>query len=209
MENLLLSNILDIAIIITCVCIVARACFVYPKVLSLRILVLAFSLSIILLTAVVDLVSTNMEEVATHTDWFLYIGSLIAFACILLSLANDSEEHLRRLVGGQVFASILLLCLLLFSFTLPAFPEGIVRGILGGTRFLVCISIGFYYIAGWMKRQTRFGLLMSASFLLLAIGYLMDTQQYFVPLYAAFFDGTGDVSRLFGFLALLGGVLIG
>lgn len=209
MENLFLSNILDAAIIVTCLCIVARACFVYPKVLSLRILVLGFSLGIILLTAAVDLVSTNMEEIATHTDWFLYVGSLTGFLCILLSLVNDSEEYLRRLLGGQVFATVLLLCILLFSFALPIFPGGILRGILGGTRFLVCISISFYYISGFMKRQTRFGLLMSSSFLLLAIGYLMDTQQYFVPLYAGFFDGTGDICRLFGFLALLGAVLIG
>jgi len=209
MENLLLSNILDVATVIVCLCITARACFVYPKVLSLRILVLGFSLGIILLTAVVDLASTNIENISAHIDWFLYLGQMTAFACILLSLANDAEEYLRRLVGGQVFASILLLCLLLFSFTLPDFPGGIFRGIVGGARFLACIGIAFYYIVGFMKRQTRFSGLMSASFLFLAIGYLMDTQQYFVPLYATFFDGAGDVCRLIGFLALLGAVVVG
>jgi len=209
MNNLLLSNTLDATTILVCLFITARVCFVYPKVLSLRILVLGLALGTITLTAIADLVSTNVASAAAHLEWFLYIGQMAAFLYILLSLVNDSEAYLHRLVRSQVLVAILLVCLLLFSFTLPPFPGNIIREILGMARFVACIGIGFYYIFGLMKRQTRFSLLMAVSFLALAIGYQMDVQQYFVPLYTELFDSAGDISRLLGFLALLGAILVG
>lgn len=206
MNDLLLSNILDVITILVCLFITARVCFVYPKVLSLRLLVLGLSMGIITITAGVDLISTNITNITAHTDWFLYIGQAVAFLCILLSLTTDSDIYLQNLVRIQIFASILLLCLLLFSFTLSDLPD-IVRDIVGSTRFIICVGISFYYISGFMKRQTRFSFLMAASFLALAIGYLMDLQQYLVPLYAEPFDAVGDICRLLGFLSLLGAVL--
>lgn len=207
MNGLLLSNLLDVTTILVCLFITVRVCFVYPKILSLRLLVLGLSMGIVTITAGVDLMSSNTTTIATHTDWFLYIGQAVAFLCILLSMTSDSDVYLQNLMRIQVFASILLLCLLLFSFALPEIPGAITRNIIGAPRFIICLGISFYYISGFMKRQTRFSFLMSASFLALAIGYLLDLQQYLIPLYAEPFDAVGDICRLLGFLLLLGAVL--
>jgi hypothetical protein len=209
MNNLLLSNILDVTTTFVCLFIVVRVCLVYPTVRSPRLLALGISMGIITITAIVDLIASNDTALAAHIDWFLYIGQAVALLFILLSMTSGSDSYLQKLILFQAFASILLVCLLLLSFALPDLPDVVTREIIGSTRFILCIGICFYYISGFVQKQTRFGFLMSACFLFLSIGFLMDLQQYLVPHYAELFDALGDIGRLFGFLALLGAVLAG
>jgi len=53
-----------------------------------------------------------------------------------------------------------------------------------------------------MNKQTRFSLLMSIAFMLIAFGYLMIAQQYFVA-NADLFDNIGDITRMLGLCVLL------
>jgi hypothetical protein len=208
MNNLFLSNILDVAMLAICIFIVIRVFYVYPAVRSQRILILGLSMGIITFTAIADLISSNIPNVI-HVEWFLYFGQAIALLFIFLSLPRDSESYLQKVVLIQTFASILLICLALLSFVLPDIPNDLTREVLGSIRFLICIGICFYYISGYLQKQSRFGLLMFSCFLLLGIGFLLDVQQYLAPQHAELFDALGDIGRLLGFLSLLGAVVIG
>jgi hypothetical protein len=208
MNNLFLSNILDVTMLAICIFIVVRVFYVYPTVRSQRILILGLSMGIITFTAIADLISSNIAS-AAHVEWFLYFGQTIALLFIFLSLPRDSESYLQKVILIQTFASILLICLALLSFVLPDIPNNLTRDILGSIRFLICIGICFYYISGLLQKQSRFGLLMFSCFLLLGIGFLLDVQQYLAPQHAELFDALGDIGRLLGFLSLLGAVVIG
>ncbi len=208
MNNLFLSNILDVTMLAICIFIAVRVFYVYPTVRSQRILILGLSMGIITFTAIADLISSNLPS-ATHVEWFLYFGQAIALLFIFLSLPRDSEGYLQKVILIQTFASILLICLALLSFVLPDIPNDLTREILGSIRFLICIGICFYYISGFLQKQSRFGLLMFLCFLLLGIGFLLDVQQYLAPQHAELFDALGDIGRLLGFLSLLAAVVIG
>ncbi len=208
MNNLFLSNILDVTMLAICIFIAVRVFYVYPTVRSQRILILGLSMGIITFTAIADLISSNLPS-ATHVEWFLYFGQAIALLFIFLSLPRDSEGYLQKVILIQTFASILLICLALLSFVLPDIPNDLIREILGSIRFLICIGICFYYISGFLQKQSRFGLLMFLCFLLLGIGFLLDVQQYLAPQHAELFDALGDIGRLLGFLSLLAAVVIG
>jgi len=209
MDRLLLSNMLDVITALVCLFITIRVFLVYPNVRSPRLLVLGLSMGILTLGAIADLVSSNLASLEAHTDWFLYLGETAALLCILLSLVSDANAYLERLIRVQVFATVLLVGLLLISIVLPDIPNVGVREIVGSTRYIVCTGISFFYITGFMKKQSRFGILMALCFLLLAAGYLMDMQQYIMPVREALFDSVGDFSRLAGWLTLLIAVLIG
>ncbi len=208
MNNLFLSNILDVTMLAICIFIAVRVFYVYPTVRSQRILILGLSMGIITFTAIADLISSNLPS-AAHVEWFLYFGQAIALLFIFLSLPRDSEGYLQKVILIQTFASILLICLALLSFVLPDIPNDLTREILGSIRFLICIGICFYYISGFLQKQSRFGLLMFLCFLLLGIGFLLDVQQYLAPQHAELFDALGDIGRLLGFLSLLAAVVIG
>ena len=207
MNNLLLSNILDVTTIFVCLFTTVRVGMVYPYVRSPRLLTLGISMGILTIVAIADLIDSNLITIATGSDWFIYSGQIAAFLCILLSITSTSDAYLSGLIRFQVFACVILLCLLLSTFALPDVTDQRLHTLLGSPRFLLCAGISFYYLVGFIKKQTRFSLLMSASFLLLVVGYLLDVQQHIVPLYAELLDALGDVSRLLGFLSLLAAVL--
>jgi hypothetical protein len=209
MINLLLSNILDVITIIVCLFITIRVGMVYPNVRSPRLLVLGLSMVVVTLCSVADIISSNITTLQAHTDWFLYIGVTVAMACILLSLLSDSNVYLERLIRIQVVATVLLLGLLLVSLALPDIPDGAAREILGSLRYVACTGISLVYITGFLRKQTRFGFLMSICFLLLAAGFLLDMQQYIIVSRAELFDSSGDICRLFGWILLLVAVLVG
>lgn len=209
MDPLILSNVLDVGIIFVCALTFVRVCMVYPKVRSPRLIVLALVTVILTLGSAVDLISTNVEGLLAQTDWFIYISQAVALFGLWFSLVGNSEERLRRLVLSMVFALIILICLLVVSPALPELSNVTVRSALGSLRFIACIGIACSYIAGFIQKHSRFGFLMATCFLLLMIGYLLDSQQYLLPNYETLFDVSGDVFRLGAYAALFLGVVIG
>ncbi len=203
-----IPNILSVTLFSVSLIISIRSFYAYFQIYSQRVFILGLSMGIISLTAIADFFSGNITAITLNTDWFLYIGQAISLLFIFLSFLRSSEEYLQRLMRLHVLVSALLIGLLLLSASLPVFPNTIMQAILSGSRGAICFGIFYYYVSIFTAKPTRFALLMSTSFLLLAFGYLMIFQQYFVP-NASFLDNIGDVIRVFGLVVLLIAVFIG
>ncbi len=132
----------------------------------------------------------------------------MSFLFIFLSLIRNSEGYFRGLTRLQILASVVLIGLLLFSPTLPAFPDTILKTIVSGSRCVLCFAIFYAYASAFMTKQTRFGLLMTLAFALLGFGYLMIVQQYFA-LSGSIYDNAGDIIRVFGLVSLFVAVVAG
>jgi hypothetical protein len=205
-----IPNLLAISLFLVALFIAFRAFYIYRQTRNPRLFVLGMSMGVIALTAAADFTSSNLTNVTLNTDWFLYIGQAVSLLFIFLSLLRSSEGYLRRLMVWHVCLSALLLGLLLLSPALPNFPNTIVRAVLSGSRFVFCFGILFCYVEAFQKKATRFSFLMGLSFLLLAFGYLMIFQQYFVAVSnGQHFDNIGDIIRIFGLTTLLAAVLAG
>jgi hypothetical protein len=204
MSATFIPNLLAILLFVVCAFISARAFYTYAQSQSPRLFILGLSMIILALTAAADFASSNITAVALNTDWFLYIGQAISWLFILLSFVRSSDSYFQKLMRVHVVASILALCLLFLSPTLPDFPNTLVRALLSGSRCVICFGILFYYISAFLSKQTRFSLLMSVAFLLLSFGYLLILEQYFAAgPNPSIFDNAGDVTRMVGFVTLL------
>lgn len=204
----LIPNILAVSLFITAVFIALRAFYIYTRSRSPRLFILGLSMGIISLTAAADFFSSNITSISLNTDWFLYIGQAASLLFIFLSFLRDTDMYFRNLMRWQIFVSVLLIGLLILSPTLPSFPNTIIRAILSGSRCIICFGIFFFYISAFMTKQTRFGLLMGISFMLLAFGYLLIFQQYFVT-DSILLDDMGDITRMAGLVTLLTAVIGG
>jgi hypothetical protein len=210
MDSNLIPNILAVVLFLIALFISVRAFYAYAHSQNPRLFILGLAMGVIALTAAADFVSGNLPNLALNTDWFLYIGQAVSFLFILLSFVRSSEDYLNQLMRVHVFASILAVCLLFLSPTLPDFPNIFLRALLSGSRCLLCFGISFYYISAFLSKQTRFSALMSTAFLLLSFGYLLIFQQYLASgPHQALFDNVGDMIRVVGLLALLAAILIG
>jgi hypothetical protein len=203
-----IPNLLAIALFFVALLISIRAFYTYFQVYSQRVFILGLSMGIIALTAAADFFSGNVTSITLNTDWFLYIGQAVSLLFIFLSFLRASEEYLQRLMGIHILVSALLIGLLLLSASLPAFPNTFVRALLSGSRCAICFSIFYYYVSTFTAKPTRFSFLMSGAFLLLAFGYLMVFQQYFVH-DATLLDNIGDLIRVIGLGFLLVAVFAG
>jgi hypothetical protein len=197
----LVQNLLAVVLCFVTLFVAVRAIHIYTQTYSPRLFILGVSMSMLALTAAADFYSSNVENITLNTDWFLFIGQSVSLLFILLSFFNNTDKYFQVLMRLQILVSVLLLGLLLLSPTLPDFPAGI-QPLLSGSRGLFCFGIFAFYMSAFTKKQTRFSLLMSISFLLLAFGYLIIANKYFVP-DAALFDNAGDITRMSGLIVLL------
>lgn len=204
----LIPNLLSVSLFVIALFISLRAFSIYTQSRAPRIFVLGMSMGIIALTALADFISGNITNIALNTDWFLYIGQAASLLFIFLSLVNNSDGYLRELMRVQTLVSALLIGLLLLSPTLPLFSNVAIKAIFSGSRGIICFFIFYAYISAFMKKQARFSLWMSIAFILLAFGYLMIVQQYFISS-GATFDNIGDILRMIGLLSLLIAVIGG
>jgi hypothetical protein len=204
----LIPNLLALFLFCIALFISMRSFHIYTQTHAPRLFALGLSMGTIALTALADFVSSNITGVTLNTDWFLYIGQALSLLFILLSLFNNTDEYFQRLMRTHVLIAALLIGLLLLSPTLPAFSNTALKTILSGSRSILCFGIFYAYVSAYMRKQTQFSLLMSVSFALLAFGYLMIIQQYFIAS-GTLFDNLGDILRMIGLLTLLVAVLGG
>lgn len=202
----LVQNLLAVVLCLIALFVSIRALSIYTQTHSPRLFILGISMGILALTAAADFYSSNVANITLNTDWFLYIGQSVSLLFILLSFLNNSDGYFQLLMRLQILASALLIGLLLLSPTLPGFPHTVIQALLSGSRGVICFGIFFFYISAFMSKRARFSLLMGIAFLLLAFGYIVLVQQYFVP-NATSFDSVGDVIRMFGLIVLLIAIL--
>ena len=183
-----------------------RALYVYSHILSPRLFILGLSMSIISLTSIVDLLG-RITPIIVHTDWFVFIGQGVALLFIMLSIFNNSDVYAQRLMRIQILLSVLLVGLCFLSFTLPALTDVPAEVLLTGIPALICFGIFYAYISAFLKKQTRFSLLMSIAFILIGLAYLMTQQFLFSD--NSVLDITSDILNMLGLLSLLAAVFAG
>lgn len=202
------QNTLAAVLFLVTLSISIRAFIIYTKTDSPRVLSLAIAMGVIALTALADFLSSNMTGITLHTDWFLYLGQAASFLFIALSLLRNTNNYFRVLIRAQILTTALLIGLVLLSPTLPDLPFLALRVILSGARIVCCLAIFYFYISAYMAKHTRFSLMMSISFVLLAFGYLVLIQKYFSAS-GDILDHTGDFIRIAGLIVLFIATLIG
>ncbi len=200
-ENLV-QNVLAIVLTLVSFFVSMRAFYVYSQTRNSRIFILALSMGVIALTGAADFASSNVTVITLNTDWFLYIGQATSFLFILLGFLFKTDASLGRLMRAHVLISSLIVGLLLLSPTLPPLPCTVLEVSLSGSRIIMCFAIFFFYISAFMAKGTRFSLLMSIAFFLLAFGYLLIAEKYAVS-DSALFDQMGDIVRMVGLVVLL------
>ncbi len=208
LDDNLIANILSITLFFASLFISLRAFSLYMQARTPRLLVLGLSMGIIALTAIASYIGDNVTTITFNVKWFQYIAQTISFLFILLSLLRSTKDYQRRIVRWQIIASLLLLLLLVLTPFLPAdFPDPkVTKTLLSGSRAVICLIIFFYYWITFTTKETRFSFLMSATFLLISIGYWMAIPKYFGPGMEQV-DQMGDIVRTCGLLILLIAVL--
>ena len=207
MDSRLIPNLIDVSLCLVALFISVRSFDVYAQFRQLRLFILGLSMVIVSLSAAADFTASYVRAIALHTDWFLYIGQAVGFLFILLSLLQSSDTYLRALMRLNILAFPFLLLLLLLSPVLPDIPNTLTRALLGGARCLICFMIFFAYFSAFTSKPTRFSLLMSASFFLLSVGYLMTLEHSFAPSLTQYlFNDLGDITGVIGLVALVAAV---
>ena len=207
MDPNLIPDILAISLFLATVFTSVRAFYLYAQARNPRLFILGLSMAVISLTAADNFV-TNIVSLPYHTYWFLYNGQTVSYCFIWASFFRSSDEYLQRLTRWHILASLLVMGLLLLSPVLPDYPNNITRAIASGSRGIPCFGIFLCYLAAFMSKETRFSLLMSLAFLLLAFGPWIIIGKYFFS-YPDLLDITGDVIRMVGLGSLLAAVLGG
>ena len=197
------ANIRAIAVVIITLLIMLRAFQVYYQTRSTRLFILGFTMIMIALTTTADTIGDNISF-RLNSYWFNYFGQTTNDAFFFLSLLSSSEKYLRILVRWQIALSALLFILLFAGPALPhAFPTlGLLRAIFSSGRALPCFLICLYYCAAFVKKETRFSLLMGAGFMIIGLGYYMIFPRYVNPP-SYDIQTTGDILRIIGNATLL------
>jgi apolipoprotein N-acyltransferase len=207
MDPNLIPNILAGSLFSVALFIAIRAFYIYYQSHSPRIFILALSMMLIALTALDNFI-VNIITVPFNTYWFLYIGQIVGYLFILLSFCWSADEALRKLMRWHILFTCLLIVVWIASPLLPSFPNVVIRAALSGIRAALCFCIFFFYVLNFMKKESRFTLLMSIAFILLTVGQWLVFQKYFVP-DGQIIDNVGDITRLVGQTVLLIAVIIG
>lgn len=202
-----IPNILAGSLCVLALFISIRAFSIYFQTRSPRIFILALSMLLIAFTAA-DNFFVNVVTVPYNTYWFLYIGQVIGYLFIFLSFFWSAEGTLQKLMRWQIIFTVLMLLVWILSPVLPQFPNVGVRATLSGLRALICLGIFFFYVSAFMKKETRFSLLMAITFILLTVGQWLVFQKYFVAS-GDIIDNIGDITRLVGQVVFLVAVIIG
>jgi hypothetical protein len=201
----LVANILSLTLFSVALLITTRAfylCFQNVEGHNYRLFILGMAMGIFVLTALASFADDNIANLPVNVNWFKYTAQSVAFLFVCLSLASNSTRYLYRLMLWHIAVSILLFVLL--TPLLPAdFPNpAVTKMILGGSRSLICLVIFFFYVTAFMRKETRFSLLMSGSFLLMFTGYLLNMPKY-LDAHLTLLDNVGDGVRIFGLIVLL------
>lgn len=211
MDQNVVANTLSLTLFSIALVISLRAfllCFQSFQERSYRLFILALSMGFISLTAIASYASDNISSLPLNVDWFKYTSQTVCFLFICLSLFSNSDRYLRSVMYWHLAASVLLL-VLLAPFMPAKIPDpAVTKTLLGGSRAIICFVIFFCYVYAFMTKETRFSLLMSGAFLLLAIGYVLNVPKYVDP-HLTLLDHIGDEVRIGGLLTLLGAIFAG
>ncbi len=196
-------NLFESILLIVSSLIAVRALSLYGQIRGERLFILGLAMSIIALTSIVGLIGDNaLFGVHASTNWFKYIGQTISFLFVFLSTIRSTNSYLYQLMRWHIAVSSLLLLLLLLVPIFPPFPDPTTEAIVSGSRGVICFFIFYCYMSLFMGKETRYALLMSLAFSLLAFGYILILPPLFIS-HQDILSDTGNVLRIIGLSVLL------
>src|SRR6266568_9180363 len=163
---------------------------------------LGLSMGVIALGGIVGLISDIFLGGAFNTFWFRYIGQTVSYLFIFLSTLRGSEPYRRGLKRWHVFATGLLMVLLLLTPVIPTHPSATVQTVLSGSRALVCFIIFLRYVSIFFTKETRFGFLMGSAFFWITWGIVIYSLKFTTP-DPLLLDYVGASVRIAGLAILL------
>jgi hypothetical protein len=163
---------------------------------------LGLSMGVIALGGFVGLISDIFLAGAFNTFWFRYIGQTVGYLFIFLSTLRGSERYRRGLKRWHVFATGLLMVLLLLTPVIPTHPDATLQTVMSGSRALVCFIIFFRYVSLFFTKETRFSFLMGFAFFCISWGILIYSLKFTLP-NPLLLDYVGDSVRIAGLTVLL------
>ncbi len=205
------TQITDILLIIQAVItlfISLRAFSLYARTRDDMLFSLGLSMGVIALGGFVGLISDIFLAGAFNTFWFRYIGQTVGYLFIFLSTLRGSERYRRRLKGWHVFATGLLMVLLLLTPVIPTHPSATVQTVLSGSRAVVCFVIFWRYVSLFFSKETRFSFLMGFAFFLITWGIVIYSLKFTMP-NPLLLDYVGDSVRIAGLAILLAAFFLG
>lgn len=205
------TQITDILLIIQAMItlfISLRAFSLYARTRDNMLFSLGLSMGVIALGGFVGLISDIFLNGAFNTFWFRYIGQTVGYFFIFLSTLRGSERYRRRLKGWHVFATGLLMVLLLLTPVIPTHPSATVQTVLSGSRAVVCFVIFWRYVSIFFTKETRFSFLMGFAFFLITWGIVIYSLKFTMP-NPLLLDYIGDSVRIAGLGILLAAFFLG
>ncbi len=205
------TQITDLLLVIQAVItlfISLRAFSLYARTGSDMLFSLGLSMGVIASGGIIGLISDIYLNGAFNTFWFRYIGQTVSYLFIFLSTLRGSEPYRRGLKRWHVFATGLLMVLLLLTPVIPTHPSATVQTVLSGSRALVCFIIFFHYVSIIFTKETRFGFLMGFAFFCISWGLVIYSLKFTVP-DPLLLDYIGDSVRIVGLTTLLAAFFLG
>ena len=185
-----------------------RAFSLYARTRDNMLFSLGLSMGVIALGGFVGLVSDIYLNGAFNTFWFRYIGQTVGYLFIFLSTLRGSERYRRGLKSWHVFATGLLMVLLLLTPVIPTHPSATVQTVLSGSRALVCFVIFWRYVSIFFTKETRFSFLMGFAFFWITWGIVIYSLKFTMP-NPLLLDYVGDSVRIAGLAILLAAFFLG
>ena len=190
--------------------IAIRAFYLYFQTRSAILFTLGLSMGVIAIGGIAGLIGDILLKGSFNTFWFRYIGQTVSYFFIFLSIliVGRSAKNVRDLRSWHLFATALLLILLLMTPLIPVNPGVMITELLSGSRSVVCLAIFFSYFAIFCSKETRFSFLMALAFLLISVGIAVYTAKFSEhnPL---LLDYVGDSTRIAGLVILLLAFFVG
>ena len=205
------TQITDILLIIQAMItlfISLRAFSLYARTRDDMLFSLGLSMGVIALGGFVGLVSDIYLNGAFNTFWFRYIGQTVSYLFIFLSTLRGSERYRRGLKRWHVFATGLLMVLLLLTPVIPTHPSATMQTMLSGSRALVCFVIFWRYVSIFFTKETRFSFLMGSAFFWITWGIVIYSLKFTLP-NPLLLDYVGDSVRIVGLAILLAAFFLG
>jgi hypothetical protein len=182
--------------------IALRAFSLYSWTRKNLLFILGMSMGMIAAVGIIGLISDNYFAKSFSTKWFRYTAQIVSYTFLFLCAINSSEKFIQRVKQWQLLFIGLLAVMLLLTPLLPQFANPLVEASVSFLRAVICFIICLTYVSLFMKKETRFSLLMALSFLLISFGIALTTPWYFEPATVLYLY-IGDTMRTAGLLLLL------
>ena len=198
-----IANLSLLPIGVVCTLIAIRAFYMYSLSRSDVLFILGFAMSSIAVAVLMSNIG-DAHLVPYNTQWARYMCSSSAALFIFLSSLVKSHEQLGQLKRAQIIFAALCVVVILLTPVLPPFASPLIPVTLNNIRTLIYGAALIRYAYLYIKKESRFSLIMSLGFLLLVTGYILITPQLLQPSTTnATLNIIGSFVRIIGYSLLL------